>query len=65
MYGGDWVMGYMPADQGKHFDDAKAWYEFDFDRDGPERRTNGPSINQSWSISTWRWTAWDRSISRT
>jgi hypothetical protein len=36
MFGGDWVMGYMPADQGKHFDDPKAWYEFDFDRDGPE-----------------------------
>lgn len=36
MYGGEWVMGYQPADQGKHFDDPKSWYEFDFDRDGPE-----------------------------
>lgn len=36
IYGGDWVMGYMPADAGKHIDDSKAWYDFDFQRDGPE-----------------------------
>lgn len=35
IYGGEWIMGYMPADQGKRFDDPRAWYEFEFARDGP------------------------------